>query len=130
VEGSLDLVDAGHPGTRAEPLFDLCGDGASHIKIHVRVIDLEARNVAVTDSKDAKDIGDTQMQAVRSGQGAVIYEFDVAGGSHLMGKFGSVTAPGLGYAPTFDYRNAAERIYEALTTDEFKDGLRDGPALR
>jgi hypothetical protein len=60
----------------------------------------------------------------------VIYEFDVAGGSHGTGKFGSVTAPGLGYAPPFDYRNAAERIYEALAPDEFHYGLRDSPSVR
>jgi hypothetical protein len=66
---------------------------------------------------------------VKTTKGAVIYEFDVAGGSHSTGKFGSITAPGLGYAVTFDYRNAAERIYEALTTDEFKFGLRDSPTI-
>jgi hypothetical protein len=54
----------------------------------------------------------------------------VAGGSHGTGKFGSVTAPGLGYAVTFDYRNAAERIYEALTPDEYRYGLRDSPTIR
>jgi hypothetical protein len=67
---------------------------------------------------------------VKTGKGVVVYEFDVAGGSHLMGKFGSITAPGLGYAPPFDYRNAAERIYEALAPDEFKFGLRDSPTIR
>ena len=130
VEGSLDEVDSGRPGTRAEPLFDMLGDGASHIKVHVRVIDLDARHVAATDAKDAKDAGGTQTQAVKIGHGAVIYEFDVAGGSHLMGKFGSTTAPGLGYAPMFDYRNASERIYEALAPNEFAYGVRDSPTIR
>jgi len=125
VEGSLDLVDSGHPGTRLGPT-DLGGDGASHIEIHVRVIDLEARNA---EPADAKESG-TQAHAVKSPNGAVIYEFDVSGGSKSTGKFGSVTAPGIGYAPMFDYRNAAERIYEALTPDEFRFGLRDGPAMR
>jgi hypothetical protein len=60
----------------------------------------------------------------------VIYEFDVAGGSHRTGKFGSVTAPGLGYAVTFDYRNAAEKIYSALATDEFRFGDRSSLSLR
>jgi hypothetical protein len=54
----------------------------------------------------------------------------VAGGSHSTGKLGSITAPGLGYAVMFDYRNAAERIHEALTPDEFKFGLRDSPTIR
>jgi hypothetical protein len=128
VEGSIDKVDAGHPGTRAGP-FDVLGDGGSHIKIHVRVIDLEAR-VKSTDAKDAKDIDETQTQPVKTGHGAVVYEFDVAGGSRFMGKFGSTTAPGLGYAPTFDYRNAAERIYEALSTDQYKYGFRESPSYR
>lgn len=129
VEGSIDLVDAGHPAERAES-GNLFGDGASHIQIHVRVIDLDARNVAATDAKDAKDVTVTQTHAVKVSHGAVIYEFDVAGGSHATGKFGSVTAPGLGYAVTFDYRNAAERIYEALTPDMHRYGLRDSIAIR
>lgn len=129
VEGSFDLVDAGHPGLRAEPL-NLWGGGASHIRIHVRVIDLDARNVAAIDAKDVTDNGTAQCLPAKLSHGAIIYEFDVAGGSHLTGKFGSITAPGLGYAPIFDYRNAAERIYEALTPDEFKYGLRDSPTIR
>jgi hypothetical protein len=125
VEGSLDLVDAGHPDTRAD-LFNLDGDGASHIRIHVRVIDLDAKNAIATDAKDSG----TQTHAVRTQNGVVIYEFDVAGGSEDTGKFGSTTAPGLGYAAMFDYRNAAERIHEALTPDEFRFGIRDSPTIR
>lgn len=52
VEGSLDLVDAGHPLIRAAPL-NLWGNGASHVRIHVRVIDLDARHVE-TDVKEDK----------------------------------------------------------------------------
>lgn len=129
VEGSLDLVDSGHPGTRAEPL-NLWGDGASHIVIHVRIIDLDHRSGVTAGGKDVTGGKEVQTEAANYGQGNVIYEFDVAGGSHETGKFGSVTAPGLGYAVTFDYRNAAERIYEALDTDEFSYGLRDSPTIR
>jgi hypothetical protein len=125
VEGSLDLVDSGQPDTRAE-LFNLWGDGASHIRIHVRVIDLDTKKAVTT---DAKDCG-TQSHAVKTQNGVVIYEFDVAGGSEITGKFGSTTAPGLGYAPMFDYRNAAERIHEALTPDQFRFGVRDSPTIR
>ncbi len=125
VEGSLDLVDAGHPGERAVPGNLFCY-GASHIMVHVRVIDLDARHAVTADAKDAG----TQTHAVKTRKGAVIYEFDVAGGSHVTGKYGSITAPGLGYAPPFDYRNAAERIYEALVPDEFKFGIRDSPTMR
>ena len=128
VEGSLDLVDAGHPCTRGMP-FGLLGDGASHVMIHVRVIDLDARNVTATDSKDSKDTSETQIHPVKLRKGAVVYEFDVAGGSHLTGPLGSVTSPAFGYAATFDYRNAAERIYEALSTDDYKYGTRDGPTI-
>jgi hypothetical protein len=129
VEGSLDLVNSGRPGSRSMPL-NLWGDGASHIQIHVRITDLDAQNGASPDQKDAKDSDETVTHPVKARKGAVIYEFDVAGGSKLTGKFGSVTAPGLGYAVTFDYRNAAERIYEALTTDEFKYGTRESVTIR
>ena len=125
VEGSIDKVDSGHPGTRLGP-SGLGGDGASHIEVHVRVIDLDARSAEAADSKDAG----VQTHAVKTRHGAIIYEFDVAGGSKNTGKFGSITAPGIGYAPMFDYRNAAERIYEALTPDEFKFGIRDSPTIR
>jgi hypothetical protein len=127
VEGSIDYVNAGSPLVRAIPL-NVWGSGASHIKIHVRVIDLDARGVR--DDKDAKDGDTVQTHPVAEGKGAVVYEFDVAGGSHDMGKFGSVTAPGLGYAPPIDYRNAAERIYEALAPDQEKYGLRESPAIQ
>lgn len=128
VEGSLDEVNSGRPGTRAEPAGDTLGDGASHIKIHVRVIDLDAKHAA-SDAKD-KDSGEAQAVAGRSGAGAVIYEFDVAGGSKATGKFGSVTAPGLGYAVMFDYRNAADRIYEALTPDPYRNAVRESIVYR
>ena len=124
VEGSLDEVNSGRPGTRAEPL-NPWGDGSSRVKIHVRVIDLDAHKVAQTDNKDSG----TQTHAVKRGHGAVVYEFDVIGGSKGTGKFGSITAPGLGYAPTFDYRNAAERIYEALTPDAHRYGVRSSMTI-
>jgi hypothetical protein len=129
VEGSLDLVNSGHPGTRANPL-DLYADGASHVRIHVRVIDLDARKPKPADHKDVKDAASTDTVPVPSAEGPVIYEFDVAGGSHNTGPYGSTTAAGIGYAPLFDYRNAAERIHEALTPDEFRYGVRDSPTLR
>ena len=127
VEGSIDRVDSGSPLKRAEPIADFFGKGASHINVHIRVIDMEARHVKAC---DAKDVSATQTHPVKTGRGVVIYEFDVAGGSHSTGKFGSVTAPGLGYAPMFDYRNAAECVYAALEPDEFKFGIRDSPTMR
>jgi hypothetical protein len=124
VEGSLDLVDAGNPGKRAVPIAFLWGYGASHIQVHVRVIDLDAKGVS-TDYKQA-----STEQPVKVAKGAVIYEFDVEGGSHSTGPIGSTTAPGLGYAPMFDYRNAAEKIHAAITPDEFHFGIRDSPTER
>jgi hypothetical protein len=164
VEGSLDLVDAGHPGERGIPIAAQFHYGASHVMIHVRVIDLDLER---THSLDAKDSGatiavtttgaeaapapvttgtaETVPAAATSGttaapvavvhpfikkKGVVVYEFDMAGGSKGTGPFGSNTAPGLGSAPMFDYRNAAERVYEALDPDEFKFGTRDSPNVR
>ncbi|MEA3186722.1 MAG: hypothetical protein QOD99_552 [Chthoniobacter sp.] len=126
VEGELDLVNAGSPIGRALP-GNLIGLGSSKIMVHVRVIDLDARGT-VTDSKD-KETGAT-AHAVSTSRGAIVYEFDVAGGSRATGKFGSVTAPGLGYAVTFDYRNAAERIYEAISPDPHRYGVRTSPSIR
>jgi len=126
VEGSIDLVDAGNPMIRAVPLCGVFGFGASHIMIHVRIIDMDAK---AAETPDAKDAG-LQTHGVKAKQGVVIYEFDVAGGSHGTSKLGSTTAPGLGYAPMFDYRNAAERIHEALTPDEYRFGVRDSPTIR
>lgn len=172
VEGSLDLVDAGEPGERGEPFAGSDAYGASHIMIHVRVIDLDRKRVSAMDAKDygssiavttsSTDVSATPAPTITSGTteatagaatggitdttttttvapaphvikrkaGVVIYEFDMAGGSKETGPFGSVTAPGLGYAPMFDYRNAAERVYEALEPDEFKFGIRDTPTIR
>jgi hypothetical protein len=126
VEGSLDLVDSGNPWKRAIP-FNAWGSGASHINIHVRVIDLDAHHVVTADAKDATG---TQTHPVKTPHGVVIYEFDVAGGSYYTGKFGTVTGPGLGYSVMFDYRNAADRIYEALSPDEFHYGIRDSVTVR
>jgi hypothetical protein len=127
VEGSIDLVDGGNPWIRATPIASNCGKCASHIVVHVRIIDLDTKHAETVDAKDATG---TMTHAVETKHGAVIYEFDLAGGSHESGKAGSVYAPGLGDAPLFDYRNAAERIYEALTPDEFVVGVRDSPTMR
>jgi hypothetical protein len=175
VEGSIDNVDAGHPGMRGDPFTSQLRVGASHIAIHVRVIDLDLSRSKSYDSKDVgsvttiavtTDATDLPPAAVTTGTtdanaapvttgtteatasanpaapvapaphifkkktGVVIYEFDMAGGSKSTGFLGSTTAAGLGYAPMFDYRNAAERVYEALDPDEFTFGIRDSPTIR
>ncbi len=124
VEGEFDLINSGSPIDRALP-GNIFGVGSSKIKVHVRIIDLEKHGVIV-DSKDKETA--PALHAVSTAHGAIVYEFDVEGGSKATGKFGSITAPGLGYAVTFDYRNAAERIYEAVTPDPFRYGHRSSLA--
>jgi uncharacterized protein DUF4410 len=101
VEGEFKLVDGGSIAGRA--LFGHFGLGASHLALHVRVTDVD--------------------------RGIVVYEFDMAGGSNLQGRTGTVRASGLGYARSFDLVNAAERIYLVLTPNAFRYGTRTDIAL-
>jgi hypothetical protein len=102
VEGSFDLVDGGSPAGRF--FLGHFGAGRSFLALHVKVTDVEA--------------------------GAVVYEFDVAGGSRLQGKLGTVRASGLGKAVPFDLKNAAERILLTLSVDPFRYGARSDVSLR
>ncbi len=117
VESNLELVDAGNPNVRH---LLLPGAGASKVKIHVRVIDVAGAHAGA----DVNDMGKGR------GRGNVLYEFDLDGGSNLTGSIGSIYAPGWGYAPTFDYKNAAERVYMALSVDAHKYGVRNSPTIR
>src|SRR2546423_13755073 len=101
VEGEFTLVDGGSIAGRA--LFGHFGAGASHLALHVRVTDVD--------------------------KGVVVYEFDMAGGSHLQGRAGTLRASGLGYARSFDLVNAAERIYLVLEPNAFRYGTRANLAL-
>lgn len=60
-------------------------------------------------------------------RGAVVYEFDVAGGQ--FGE-GSIRGSGFGKATPFDLENAAERIYLALTANVERYGTRSSLVLR
>ena len=102
VEGQFLLVDGGSPVDRF--FFGHFGAGRSHLLLHVRVSDVD--------------------------QHRVIYEFDMAGGSRLQGKDGTLRASGLGKAPPFDLRNAAERILLVLSPDPFRYGARSSIVLR
>jgi hypothetical protein len=102
VEGEFTLVDGGSAAGRA--LFGHLGLGQSHLALHVRVTDVD--------------------------RGIVVYEFDMAGGSNLQGRDGTLRASGLGYARSFDLVNAAERIYLVLTPNAFRYGTRADMALR
>jgi hypothetical protein len=101
VEGEFQMVDGGNPAARF--FFGHLGAGQSHLMLHVRVTDID--------------------------RGAVVYEFDMAGGSNLQGRSGTVRASGLGYARPFDLVNAAERIYLVLSPNAFRYGTRGDLAL-
>lgn len=119
VEGTLDVVHGGSAEGRAVPIADTAGLGQSHVKIHVRIRDLGGNS-----TWDDKDSGKL------SRRGNVIYEFDLAGGSHGSGRFGSIYAPGFGEPEPFDFKNAAERVMMALSTDPHREGLRTSPVIR
>jgi hypothetical protein len=101
VEGEFHLVDGGDPAARF--FFGSFGAGRSHLMLHVRVTDVD--------------------------RGMVVYEFDMAGGSHLQGRHGTLRASGLGFARSFDLVNAAERIYLVLSPNAFRYGARADLAL-
>lgn len=119
VEGSLDIVDNGQPGLRVLPVAGKLGAGRSRLLVHVRIRDFGEH--AAYDSKDSSKLGR---------RGNVIYEFDLAGGSRFTGRHGSIYAPGLGDAEPFDFKNAAERVMMALSTDPHRYGVRTSPVIR
>lgn len=101
VEGDFTMVDGGSPAGRF--FLGTVGVGRSYLAMRVRVTDVDA--------------------------GVVIYEFDVAGGSRLQGRRGTVRASGLGKATPFDLVNAAERIYLTLDPNPHRYGERADIAL-
>nr|MBA2271605.1 hypothetical protein [Chthoniobacterales bacterium] len=96
------VVDGGSPAGRF--FLGTVGVGRSYLAMRVRVTDVE--------------------------RGVVVYEFDVAGGSRLQGKRGTIRASGLGRATPFDLVNAAERIYLTLDPNPHRYGERADIALR
>ena len=102
VEGDFTMIDGGSPAGRF--FLGRFGVGRSMLAMRVRVTDVDA--------------------------GAVIYEFDVSGGSRLQGRRGTVRASGLGKATPFDLVNAAERIYLTLDPNPHRYGERADIALR
>ena len=102
VEGDFSMIDGGSPAGRF--FLGTFGVGRSFVGMRVRVTDVDA--------------------------GVVVYEFDVAGGSRLQGKRGTIRASGLGKATPFDFVNAAERIYLTLEPNAHRYGERGDLALR
>jgi hypothetical protein len=123
VEGQFDVIHAGSPLMRyvAGPT----SFGRSTVVLHVRVIDV-GRKVIDSGKNKATAYG----TGTATSEGTVIYEFDLTGGSGATGRLGSITAPGLGYATPFDFRNAAERIKMALTPDAHRYGVRTSATIR
>jgi hypothetical protein len=101
VDGQFQEVDGGSPLGRF--FLGNLGVGQSFLALHVRVTDVT--------------------------RGAVVYEFDMAGGSRLQGKLGTLRASGLGRATHFDLQNAAERIYLTLSTNPYRYGERANVSL-
>jgi hypothetical protein len=101
VDGQFQMVDGGSPAGRF--FVGNFGAGRSVLVLHVRVT------------------------AAKSG--SVLYEFDMAGGSKLQGKLGTVRASGLGRATHFDLQNAAERVYLTLSTNPYRYGARANVSL-
>ncbi len=101
VDGQFSMVDGGSPAGRY--FLGQFGVGRSIMTMHVRITD------------------------VRSG--LVVYEFDMAGGSKLQGKLGTLRASGLGRATHFDLQNAAERVYLTLSANPYKYGVRANVSL-
>jgi hypothetical protein len=101
VDGEFQLVDGGSPLGRF--FLGNFGVGRSFLALHVRVTDVR--------------------------HGAVVYEFDMAGGSRFQGKLGTVRASGLGRATHFDLQNAAERVYLTLSANPYRYGERSNISL-
>ena len=118
VESNLEFAHNGSQTWRATP-FGLFGAGRSCVKIHVRITDVDGHHIAASDKDMSKGVG----------SGNVIYEFDVEGGSSIQGPIGTTYAPGLGNPENFDYKNAAERIYYALSVDPQGHGTRTVPTI-
>ncbi|HSH92534.1 MAG TPA: hypothetical protein VK968_00140 [Roseimicrobium sp.] len=119
VESQIDYVHAGSPTARSVPVAGTPGGwGQSRVIIHVRVTDVNGTYVS-----NDKDSG-------KGGNGRVLYEFDIDGGSGITGAIGSIYAPGLGYSAPFDYKNAAERVLYALSVDPHKYGGRTSTTIR
>ena len=118
VEGSIDVADNGHAGGRAFIPFDKLGLAQSKVKIHVRIRDMGRP------TENGKNYG------ALGRHGSTVYEFDLSGGSHLSGHNGQIYAPGIGDAEPFDFKNAAERVMMALSTDPHSLGVRTSPVIR
>ena len=102
VEGRFERIDGGSPDARF--FFGYFGSGRSFLALHVKITDVTRHEV--------------------------IYEFDMAGGSGEQGRFGTLRSAGLGKAIHFDLRNAAQRMYIALSTNPYRFGEASDAVLQ
>jgi hypothetical protein len=102
VEGEFKIVDGGSKIGRATPYGPL-GAARSTLLAHVKVIDVAT--------------------------GDLLYAFDVSGGSGLTAFKGNTGAPGVGPSDAFDYKNAAQRVAQALSIDPMRYGERSAPGF-
>lgn len=117
VEGEFEEIQSNLPQSRMGRTKGFA-TGLSNVKIHVRITDLGKGPVKEVTKEEVKaDATGAAATAtkVATYEGRVIYEFDVIASSGANGPYGSIYAPGLGDSVPFDFRNAAERIYLALT---------------
>lgn len=101
VTGRFQMVNGGNPSGRFA--FGQAGVGQSTLVLHVHITSAHT--------------------------GAVVYDFDLAGGSDLQGKLGTVRASGLGRATHFDLQNAAERVYLTLSANPYRYAARANVSL-
>ena len=90
-------------GWLVEGEFTMVDGSRSALAMHVKVTDLD--------------------------KGVTVYEFDMAGGNHGQGLYGTIRGSGLGRATAFDLENAAERMYLVLEPNAFRWGKRSSLAL-
>jgi len=90
-------------GWLVEGEFTMVDGSRSALAMHVKVTDLD--------------------------KGVTVYEFDMAGGNHGQGLYGTIRGSGLGRATAFDLENAAERMYLVLEPNAFRWGKRSSVAL-
>ncbi len=107
VDGAIELVNAGCAPARA--VAGGFGAGRSGILVHVKIT----------------DAGSNSHGDEKGGHGPVVYEFDVSGGSRLMGVMGTVNSAGYGNSVSFDMRNVAEKIRQVVETDGNRYGFRE-----
>lgn len=112
VEGDIDCLDA---------------YSSTAMKIHFRITDYGTPGGARFNPSKA---GVDTYQAVRHGDGRIVYEFDVKGGQLARAPFHNNASRSGRDGVYEDLQNAAERVMLALSPDPFRYGARGTPNQR